>query len=587
MERNRKMDSAGCPAGGRPLSRIPSLSISSVLCVFFLIACAFSQTQTDTQLLDQVKELSSQQRWQDVVNLAGTDVTHSAELNFYFGTALANLGHWADARKAFSNGARLSPSDKRFPQELAGIAFKQKRYSQAARYLHRAFKLDPRDSYTLDFLGTVYFLEGNLEAALKYWNRVGKPKIERVLSEPELRLNPQLLDHAFAFSAASILSRAELLASQARVRELGIFSSFQFELHARDDGNFDVVFRNHEKDGCGGKWECIFGLVRGLPAQSVYPEFFNLRHRAINIHTSYRWDAQKRRIDGEVAGPFGNDVKHRYRLWADLRNENWNIRNSFTGPAPLLGSLNLRRQAAAIDFLTIESGRWRWSAGAEISHRDFRNVFSGTSLTPNLLATGYQLKQITRIDTDIWRIPEKRLVIDGEASSQLGRIWSNPYYTFEKLQGSARLHWFPRSEGDDYELEEQVRAGKTVGTTPFDELYTLGVLGDTDLLMRAHIATRDGRKGSAPLGSDYFLSNWEFDKNVYTYAPFVVKVGPFLDTGKVNAGSTTGAGTSLGSHKWLWDLGAQVKLKVFGTGVILAYGKDLRSGNNAVTIRLQ
>ncbi len=394
------MDPAGRPAGGRPLSQTPTLSISSVLSVFFLIACAFPQSQTDSQLLDQVKELSSQQRWQDVVNLAGTDLSHSADLNFYVGTALANLGHWADARKAFSTGARLSPSDKRFPQELAGVAFKQKQYSRAAQYLHRALKLDTKDSYSLDFLGTVYFLEGNLEAALKYWNQVGKPKIERVLSEPEPRVKPQLLDHTFAFSAASTLSRSELLTSQARVRELGIFPSFQFELQARDDGNFDVVFRNHEKDGCGGKWECIFGLLRGLPAQSVYPEFFNLRHRAINIRTSYRWDAQKRRIDGEVAGPFGNDVKHRYRLLADLRNENWNIRNSFTGPAPLLGSLNLRRQAVNTDFLTIESGRWRWSAGAEISHSDFRNVFSGTSLTPNLLATGYQLKQITRIDAD-------------------------------------------------------------------------------------------------------------------------------------------------------------------------------------------
>jgi hypothetical protein len=209
-------------------------------------------------------------------------------------------------------------------------------------------------------------------------------------------------------------------------------------------------------------------------------------------------------------------------------------------------------------------------------------VLPGSSLTPNLLASGYQLKQTTQVSADLWRVPEHRLTLEGGASSQLGRVWSEPYHTFEKLQGSMRLHWFPKSEGDDYEFQEQIRAGKTLGTIPFDELYALGVLGDTDLLMRAHIATRDGRKGSAPLGRDYFLSNWETDKNVYQHAPFTVKVGPFLDTGKI-----TDASPGLGSHMWLCDIGGQVKAKVFGMGAVLAYGRDLRSGNNAVTLRLQ
>ncbi|MCU1299563.1 MAG: hypothetical protein JWO91_3841 [Acidobacteriaceae bacterium] len=580
MERNRKMDSAGCPASGFPLNNIPALFI----CLLFLSVCAWSETRPDSEILDQVKQLSSQQRWQEVVNLAGTDIANSADVDFYLGTALARLGRWNDAQKVFLTGAHISPSDKRFPQELAGTAFKQKHYAEASRFLHRALKLDPADSYTLDFLGTIYFLQGNLEAALKHWNRIGKPQIGQVFSEPEPRLNPALLDHAFAFSPASTLRLSQLLTSVARVRKLGIFPSFQFDLQAQnnDSGNFDLIFRNRERNGCGGKWECIFGVFRGLPAQSVYPQFFNLWRRDINVLGFYRWDAQKRRVNAEWSGPFGANPRYRYHLLADLCDENWNIRNSFTGRAPLLGSLNLRRRAASANLVTIASGRWQWSAAAEFSHRNFRNVFPGTSLSPNLLATGYQLKQITRVDTDIWRIPERRLTIEGGASTQLGRIWSSPYHTFEKLQGCTRLHWFPKAEGDDYEFQEQVRAGKTWGTIPFDELYNMGVLGDADLLMRAHIATRDGRKGSAPLGSNYFLSNWELDKNAYAFAPFAVKVGPFVDTGKI-----TDASPGLGSHKWLWDIGAQVKVKVFGMGVAFAYGKDLRSGNDAITIRLQ
>jgi hypothetical protein len=103
----------------------------------------------------------------------------------------------------------------------------------------------------------------------------------------------------------------------------------------------------------------------------------------------------------------------------------------------------------------------------------------------------------------------------------------------------------------------------------------LGLERDNDLWLRAHIGTRDGRKGSAPLGRNYFLSNWEIDKHVYGNGIFSVKLSPFLDTGKI----TGSAGLS--STRWLWDTGVQAKFGVLGVGVTFTYGKDLRSGNNA------
>ena len=148
--------------------------------------------------------------------------------------------------------------------------------------------------------------------------------------------------------------------------------------------------------------------------------------------------------------------------------------------------------------------------------------------------------------------------------------------SWEKLQGSLEWRWFPRAERDDYETQQRFRAGKTFGTVPFDELFMLGLERDNNLPMRGHIGTHDGRKGSAPLGANYFLVNWETDKNVYENGIVTLKLGPFLDSGRISDPSST-----LGSHKWLWDTGAQVKLRVFGTGVVFSYGKDLRSGNNA------
>src|SRR2546425_5061076 len=42
--------------------------------------------------------------------------------------------------------------------------------------LHAALRLNPQDAYSSEFLATIYFLEGNIEAALKYWNPEDKPR---------------------------------------------------------------------------------------------------------------------------------------------------------------------------------------------------------------------------------------------------------------------------------------------------------------------------------------------------------------------------------------------------------------------------
>ncbi len=134
-------------------------------------------------------------------------------------------------------------------------------------------------------------------------------------------------------------------------------------------------------------------------------------------------------------------------------------------------------------------------------------------------------------------------------------------------------------------MQQQIRSGGVFGQIPFDELFMLGLERDNELSMRAHIGTRDGRKGSAPLGRDYFLSNWEEDKNVWGNGIMAVKLGPFFDTGEISD-LASGQAAALGSHKWLSDIGVQAKLRVFGSGVVFSYGKDLRSGNNAFYVTM-
>ena len=575
MERRRPLDFAGRPASG-----FRSLAIVLVLIASPLPSPAQASLQGSRATNDvttKIRSLFEQSQWQEIVDKAGPLSSPDADLHYYYGSALAHLGRWGEARGVLLAGQRLAPQDKRFPLQLAGVAFKQNRYAEAAKWLHGALQIDPADAYANDFLGTVYFLQGNQEAALKYWNRIDKPFIESVRPEHPLQIRPALLDRALAFAPASPLLLPDLLTSRSRVKGLGLFAAPDFRLAARNDGRFDVVLNLQERNRWGnGPWTALLSTFRGVAYETAYPEYWNLRRSAINVTSLVRWDKEKRRFAAGVSGPWHQNPRWRYQLGVDLRNENWVIRDSFTGVASVLGSTNLRREAASAEITSFHSGRWGWSAGMEISHRDYRSVNEGTALTPSLLLEGTQLKQLTGIRYELWRVPEHRLVIRSDASSQFARIWSQPAQVFAKLQGSLSAEWFPRSQGDDYATHMQVRGGGIAGRSPFDELYMLGLERDNDLWLHAHIGTRDGRKGSAPLGSRYFLSNLEVDKNVYSNGLLSVKLGPVLDSGKI----ADPAGP-LGSSKWLWDTGLQTKLRVLGVGLTFTWGRDLRLGNNA------
>ena len=425
-----------------------------------ILACAAPATivaQAGGDIEQQAKILFEQKRWPELVQLVQSSNQRSANVNFYYGTALAQLQRWPEAETAFREGARRQRHDKRFPVELAGVAFKQKRYAESAQLLRRALALDPQDAYANDFLGTVYFLEGNLDGALKYWNRVGKPMLATVSSQPTPRVDPALLDHALAFSPASLLTPPELRTSDLRVKGLGIFRDYRFNLQARDDGKFEVIFENKERNGLGRNWkEALFLIFRSAPFETLHFDYFNLGKEARNIVSTFRFDAEKRRFLVQYSSPFEENPKYRYQWIADLRSENWNVQTSFEGPTTLLGSFNLRREALGFNFASSESGRWQWMAGAELSHRDFRSIVPGPALTPQLLAKGYQLKQLSELDVAIVHVPEHRLTFDGTLSSEAARIWSSPGRSFEKMQAALRTHWFPQAGGDDWEMHHPI-----------------------------------------------------------------------------------------------------------------------------------
>jgi len=528
--------------------------------------------------ISHVKELYDAGRWADIVQ-AGTESTdEAADLEFYRGLALAQLQRWAEARKTFEAGLVRNPRDTRFLAELAGIAYREKQFSRAKRELRRGLAIDPSNDYANNFLASIYFLEGNLEAALKYWNRAGRPKLTDLVFDPMPRLKPLLLDRAFAFSRGSEWRRDQFLATQERLKALDLFPNMRFVLEAQPDGSFGLGFHAAERDGWGNrKWQGVFSLLRGLPYLSVYPEFYNFDRAGLNWLSFVRWDDEKRRVFTEIAAPLEENPAMRYRIYLEGQNENWDLTSTLAPSIPSLARLNMEKAAAGAEIQFITSGRSLWNASVEYSHREFRNLFGITEKAAPFFTDGSAIALRSGVKRVLVQFPERRFTLDSRADGEFGTFFKNPLGRYGRLRGSLTANWFPEARGADYEMQAGLRGGRTLGKVSFDELFVLGFDRDNDLWLRGHPGLRDGEKGNAPLGRNYILVNWEMDKIVYRGAFLTLKMGPLLDSGNIYDPSGY-----FGSPKWLLDTGVQAKIRVLGSvEFVFGYGKDLRSGKNS------
>jgi tetratricopeptide (TPR) repeat protein len=551
--------------------------------ILLLGAASQAKAADEAQRLQSVKILYEKKKWAEVLREAQGPAAQSADFDYYAGMAFSRLERWREAREAFSNGARKSPEDPRFLTERAGAEYKLDDFRVAKQDLLRALRLDPRDSYVPGFLGTIYLLEGNLEAALKYWNKVEKPRLASVEAVPAPKIKKRLLDRAVAFSPPGILDRASFLKTNALLENLEVFPRWRMDLapgaNSASGEEDRATLRLNERNGWGTSLlDGMVSLLRGLPYETVYPSYYNLNGAAVNIDSLARWDSEKRRLALIVTFPAFLQPAKRVRIFFAARDENWNLSQTFFASSTAISDLNMKRYAGGAEAHLVESGRWNLDVGVEGISREFHNVPSNlTKNAAQFFTSSAETDGWLGIQRSLVRVPERRYTLDGSAELRAGRNYSAGLGAFSSVKGELKSRWLPQARGDDYEFFSTLRGGNTFGKVPLDDLYQLGVERDNDLWLRGHAGTIDGRKGRAPLGRRYLLLNTELNKTIYDGTFVRMQLGPFFDSGAI--ADSTGL---FGSNKWLFDTGVQARIRVLGgVWVVLSYGRDLRNGTGA------
>jgi hypothetical protein len=237
-------------------------------------------------------------------------------------------------------------------------------------------------------------------------------------------------------------------------------------------------------------------------------------------------------------------------VFAGARNERWTVADSTQ-------SLKRVETGAGLQFLIGSRGAWK----SEIAgvHSRWSSVEARSSVRYRATA-----------DYDLVRIPERRLTINTEIRTEVGRWFSGG--RFARTQPSVKVGWFPKQNGSEYYTSIRLSSGIVTSSPYLDEMFCLGLDRDGDLLLRAHPATVDGRKGAGVIVSRFGLLNAETERTLFRWTLLRFAAVPFLDVARAG--------------EWYDDAGVELRVSVASAMQFsLSFGKDLRTGKMTLFAR--
>jgi tetratricopeptide (TPR) repeat protein len=97
------------------------------------------------------------------------------------GTAYRHSRDWQKAEDILEEATERYPEDPRISIELANAYLGAGDVDSAREALQRALRIDPTNVAAADLIAAVELSEGEVQTALRYWNRSGNPIVNEVL----------------------------------------------------------------------------------------------------------------------------------------------------------------------------------------------------------------------------------------------------------------------------------------------------------------------------------------------------------------------------------------------------------------------
>lgn len=542
-------------------------AISAILLVFTISTAAIAQIEEARQAMDRGENVRA-------INILSDALASNPTPDIYLelANAYGKVKEYQRAEDTLREGSRRYPQDPRFHNQLADVFLENNDTEAAKSELRSALSVDPNNNYASDLLATIDMSEGEVQSALRSWNRSGRPLINDILHNYYLRFGSWVVRDAVAFHPSGVLSYSQWKTTESRLFETNNFTNVGLEIEPTQvPDQYNAVVRTTTKSNSLSN--IAFDLLKASPIETSFFDIWNIGNSGINFNSDYRWQTGLRRADAQFKIPIPAPELLYLEAGGTWRFERWDL----TTILPQYKSealFDYKSIGPRIHVKTIPHYRLELGAGFEYRNRNPKGTL------PQLFVDEHKMGILTA-DASVRIIDRRyqnRLHLEGFGSSRA--IIGDTQFSGGTAQLDNRV---TLSKDTRTYLDWTVKGGNSWGNLPVEEYFMLGLDTYPQNPLRGHRVQDHGHYGTGPMGTDFVLVNNDIERRLATIPffntfniPYVtVKWQAFFDGAK-----TWDKNHIFDEGKLLLDVGGGVRFETPTHALNLTYGRSLRDGQN-------
>lgn len=442
----------------------------------------------------------------------------------------AQAGDLNGAASGLATATALCPHAAEAWRELAGVRFRQSRWTDAVSLAARAAALEPTDVDGWDLLATSQFLDGRPRDALASWARIGRPQVDVVRVTGARRTRHPVIAGAVNLAPRSLLTRETFDHATRRLEALPATAMSALRYQPTAGGRADVEAVIVERPlAPRGVLPAVAALVRLGIHREARLALASPTGSGELWSAAWRWWENRPRVSFALALPAAGELPGITTVEALWERASYSVATGVDGPLVV----RQERRRAAVHVTDWATSRLRWRAGAALD-RWVDDAFASVDTALEMRLHG----ELVALGTEVagWASPGGR---------RFGRT---------AMSLTARGHADPGRAG------VQLAAGlsQVTADAPFDLWDGAGLGRARTPLLRAHPLLEGGVVAGPLFGRRLAHATLEYQQPLATMAGGAVSVALFTDAARAWQRATAGAG-------WHVDSGLGLRVALPGT----------------------
>lgn len=513
---------------------------------------------------------------QAIETLSGVIAQRPTADNFLnLGIAYRHSRDWQKAEDTLQEGAEHFPTDSRIPTELANAYLGAGDVDGARDALQRALRIDPDNVAATDLIAGIELSRGEIQSALRFWNRNGHPVVKQVLHNSNITFGHWTVRDGNAFHPGTMMTYSQWRTTQRRLLETEVFSNVGIDVEpAPASSQYNPVILTTERSNSLST--TAFDLLKGAPLETAYLNLWDAGNTEISINSSYRWDYNRRRGEVQLHAPIpvpGLLFLNASGLW---RSERWDLSRVLQSDAGKNDRFLYKSTGVRVELKYIPYYRFDFGGGFEYTNRaasgGLSKLITDGRNTAKMLYQGSVRLSDSRY--------QNRIHVEGFIARK--SMLSDLNYSAATIEMNNQLLL---SKETNTVLDWTLKAGDSRGQLPVEDYFVLGLDTHAGNLLRAHPAARQGHYGNAPMGTSFALSNLNVERRIAILPLFNTLNIPYLEVrgqAFLDSGKTFDRDHNFKQGKLNVDTGAGLKLETPTHSLNLIYGHAMREGRNVL-----